>query len=1569
MNRIVTVASLASLIAPVALAQWQTSFSNETSSRLVMSPTLQNDNLEKDFAWGDFDNDGDVDVICVRKFPGSIQGGYPDILLMNEGGVLVDRTQEYGTASLTAGDLALKAPVNDRDVKAVDVNLDGWIDLVTMTTMSDQVNATLGQPRVYMNLGNNGSGQWQGFRFEDARIPELFAKNGSTANPRACDAVVVDLTGDGYPDIFFVDYDTPETSGTICIDLNGDGDTADAGECQSSPAETSTKDYDNKFLVNWGTSGGPGPGYFFDSTTTRFTATQLASAFGNAVNAGDYNGDGYMDVARVNTLTSGQNVSVLYGKAPPQTGLSFTGPDLIYSNAPYHIATGDLNNDGKLDLVVVDDSQDRVLINTGNGTDGLANFTAYTISDSLSEFGNSVQLADLDNDGKLDALIADVDADLPSFCPSTGRRAHIYRNTGVVGGQLLDEIGEIIPNSSLGATFDFAPVDIDGDGWKDVVTGRCAGIEVWMNKPPIGLTFSYPSGHPDVVAPGAATGFNVVPNLLGGGPIVAGSLKLNYRVSGGAWQQSALTGGPTTFVATLPAIACGQSLDYYLSGKITASTTTYTDPAGAPATFYSAVPISGDLTVYSTEFENGVDGWTTEAIGAGVGGAWELGDPVGTSVSGVPANPENDATAAPGVNCWVTDNGAVGGTSSANDLDNGPVNLISPVFSVPAGSYIDCTYAAWAYCNDAALPAEADFLLVQYSFDGGANWTTARQIGTTGSTWQTFTDSLGPTTGTSVIVRFSAADPGNNSTTEFGVDSFTLTRTYCSTGPLCTGDLNNDGAVTCADFPLLLDAVNNGASYCADLNHDGLVNSADITAFYAIIGSGDSDGDQWPNICDNCPSTANANQADSDGDGVGNACDGCPNDPNKIAPGTCGCGVPDTDSDGDGVPNCNDGCPNDPNKIAPGACGCGVPDTDSDGDGTPNCHDGCPNDPLKTAPGTCGCGVPDTDSDGDGVPNCNDGCPNDPNKIAPGTCGCGVPDTDSDGDGTPNCNDGCPNDPNKIAPGTCGCGVADTDTDGDGVPNCNDGCPNDPNKIAPGACGCGVPDTDSDGDGVPNCNDGCPNDPNKLAPGACGCGVPDTDSDGDGTPNCNDGCPNDPLKTAPGTCGCGVADVDIDGDGAIDCIDGCPDDPNKTAPGVCGCGVPDTDSDNDGLPDCADGCPNDPNKIVPGTCGCGVPDTDSDGDGTPNCNDGCPNDPNKIAPGTCGCGVADTDTDGDGVPNCNDGCPNDPNKIAPGTCGCGVPDTDSDGDGVPNCNDGCPNDPNKIAPGACGCGVPDTDSDGDGTPNCNDGCPNDPNKIAPGTCGCGVPDTDSDGDGTPNCNDGCPNDPNKLAPGACGCGVPDTDSDGDGTPNCNDGCPNDPNKIAPGTCGCGVPDTDSDGDGTPNCIDECPNDPNKVAPGACGCGVADVDLDGDGTLDCLDGCPGDPNKSDPGVCGCGTPDDDSDEDGVPDCLDACPGFDDTLDCNSNGVPDGCDITVAHTSIDTNQNGVPDECECISDLTGDGIVNGADLALLLGAWGTGGVGDINASGTVDAADLGLLLGAWGFCAQIPDASGP
>lgn len=84
------------------------------------------------------------------------------------------------------------------------------------------------------------------------------------------------------------------------------------------------------------------------------------------------------------------------------------------------------------------------------------------------------------------------------------------------------------------------------------------------------------------------------------------------------------------------------------------------------------------------------------------------------------------------------------------------------------------------------------------------------------------------------------------------------------------------------------------------------------------------------------------------------------------------------------------------------------------------------------------------------------------------------------------------------------------------------------------------------------------------------------------------------------------------------------------------------------------------------------------------------------------------------------------------------------------------------------------------------------------------------------------------------------------------------------------------------------------------------------------------------------------------------------DCNANGSPDARDIALG-LSPDANSDGVPDECAppCPTDLDGNGAIDAADLAALLGAWNTAGA-DLDGNGTTDAADLAALLGAWGPC---------
>ena len=175
----------------------------------------------------------------------------------------------------------------------------------------------------------------------------------------------------------------------------------------------------------------------------------------------------------------------------------------------------------------------------------------------------------------------------------------------------------------------------------------------------------------------------------------------------------------------------------------------------------------------------------------------------------------------------------------------------------------------------------------------------------------------------------------------------------------------------------------------------------------------DSDGDGVGNNADAFPNNANET-ADTDGDGVGNNADAFPFDPTET-----------TDSDGDGIGDNSDPLPNDPNNFV-----------DSDGDGVADASDAFPNDPNETRD-TDGDGVGDNadafpnnanesvDSDGDGVGDNSDAFRNNPNESADSD-GDGVGDNsdafpndasesaDSDGDGVGDNSDPFPNDPNNL---------------------------------------------------------------------------------------------------------------------------------------------------------------------------------------------------------------------------------------------------------------------------------------------------------------------------------------------------------------------------------------------------------------------------------------------------------------------------------------------------------------------------------------------------------------------------
>ena len=462
-------------------------FADETATRVVAAVGLSTgDPDEKDYAWGDFDRDGDIDLLCVRKQPFTSPGKRVNVLFMNEGrkeghsfdGLLVDRTSLYAQNSATVGDLGFNTPTNDRDVAVADFNNDGWLDFVTAVTISDGAPKNISHPRIYMNRGPTPSGFWQGFRFEEARSPQLYTINaGGTpnlANPvagRFCSVGVGDVTGDGYADIYLGDYD--------------------AGGGSVEPAGLDTND---RLWVNQGAAN---PGYFTDSLQSRMAANMLLSAFAASSYIIDLNGDGMNDVLKNTALQAPQNVSCIYDL--PSQG-SFDLLQIAHTNAPYFVTPGDLNNDTRPDIVVTADGADRFRFNLGNDPLGQVSWSAsYTfafLTGADDGFGSQSSIEDLDNDGWRDVLISDVDVDIGGC----GRRLHIYHNVGNAPVNTLREerqaaasptwIGAVgFTAANMQGTYHVAPFDINGDGWKDVVVGRCSTMHVLMNRP-IGLVSS-----------------------------------------------------------------------------------------------------------------------------------------------------------------------------------------------------------------------------------------------------------------------------------------------------------------------------------------------------------------------------------------------------------------------------------------------------------------------------------------------------------------------------------------------------------------------------------------------------------------------------------------------------------------------------------------------------------------------------------------------------------------------------------------------------------------------------------------------------------------------------------------------------------------------------------------------------------------------------------------------------------------------------------------------------------------------------------------------------------------------
>ena len=274
--------------------------------------------------------------------------------------------------------------------------------------------------------------------------------------------------------------------------------------------------------------------------------------------------------------------------------------------------------------------------------------------------------------------------------------------------------------------------------------------------------------------------YAVTANVSYAGPIgalVPSTIKLNYSLNGAPYATSPMTptGNPSEYRAYIPATTAG-IVRYYVEASDNLGGSG-TSPASAPTlavnTFLAGLYAQRFLQDQETDA-----GWVSGAVGDNATtGLWLRADPVGTNVSGVPVQPEDDHTPFPGVQCWVTGNAAPADPPGANDVDGGRTTLTTAALDAVTGGLVRpvISYYRW-YSNNAGSDPGNDLWRADISNDGGASWTSVESTRATDNSWRRvlffISDYVAPTA--SMRMRFIAEDAGAGSLIEAAVDDFAL---------------------------------------------------------------------------------------------------------------------------------------------------------------------------------------------------------------------------------------------------------------------------------------------------------------------------------------------------------------------------------------------------------------------------------------------------------------------------------------------------------------------------------------------------------------------------------------------------------------------------------------------------------------------------------------------------------------------------------------------------------------------------------------------------------------------------
>jgi hypothetical protein len=416
---------------------------------------------------GDVNGDGKADLVVANGCQSSSQcaNGAVGVLLGNGDGTF-QGAMSYPSGGVVASSVAI-----------ADVNKDGKADLVVANQCEDDTCASGG---VSILLGNGSgnfqltqsyatggvtavsvvAGDFNGDRKIDLAVANQCQSNGN------CTGNVGVLLGNGNGT--FQAAQSYASGGNQAVslvmgDFNADQktDLVVANQCQSSRSCS---------IGNVGVLLGNGDGTFQPAKSYISGGNKTA-----AVGVSDLNGDGRADLVLANQCQasgscSDGSVSVLLGKGdgtfqPPQNFPS----DGVFA---FSVGAGDWNGDGKTDLAIINQCQTNsscvgivtVLLGNGDGT--------FRVPPSYGSGGynaDSVATGDLNSDGKVDLVIA-------SFCQSVGCNGG---NNGLVELLLGNGDGTFAPGRQYATggfgTSSVAIADLNGDGKTDVVAANQCG--------------------------------------------------------------------------------------------------------------------------------------------------------------------------------------------------------------------------------------------------------------------------------------------------------------------------------------------------------------------------------------------------------------------------------------------------------------------------------------------------------------------------------------------------------------------------------------------------------------------------------------------------------------------------------------------------------------------------------------------------------------------------------------------------------------------------------------------------------------------------------------------------------------------------------------------------------------------------------------------------------------------------------------------------------------------------------------------------------------------------------------